>query len=108
MTHTEGLVSSRLRASMAAPRYQMRRYRGGRSLASYVVEILQDNGGASMTVEDLAQEVQRRGFSYAAKPKNPDQLKASISAMPHKTPLIRRVSFGRYGLTELGKRAEFP
>jgi len=56
-----------------------------------------------MTVDELEREVRTLGFRHDGEPKNPKQIRASIAAMPHKNPRVRRVGPGTYGLTKLGE-----
>jgi repressor of nif and glnA expression len=67
-------------------------------MAALVIEALED-AGRPLSVGELAEEVEKRGYRHETRPKSPRQLRASISALPHKGIGIRRVGRGVYALT---------
>jgi hypothetical protein len=67
------------------------------SLTHLVVEELEDAGTPLSTGELMAAAL-RRGYRHRGTPRNPEQLRFSISSLPHKTRVVRRVGRGLYGL----------
>jgi hypothetical protein len=53
-----------------------------------------------MSLSELVDAVRAQGYRHATPPKNPDQLRMSIAALPSKSDRIRRVASGMYDLTD--------
>jgi hypothetical protein len=53
-----------------------------------------------MTLDQLVGALEAKGFVYAVPPKDPHQLRSSISSLPHKTNLIQRVGRAELGLVD--------
>src|SRR4051794_38796987 len=73
-------------------------FHGRPSLPALVIDAL-TAAGRPLSIDELAEEVRKRGFKHEEPPKNPNQLRASISALPHKNAWVQRVGRGRYDLT---------
>lgn len=67
-------------------------------MATLVVEALQE-AGRPLTLGELEDAVKAAGYQHAFEPKNSGQLRASISALPHKSTRIRRVGPGLYDVS---------
>lgn len=76
-------------------------------MTALAVAALED-AGRPLTLTELADEVVKRGYTPLAEPKNPLQLGASLSALPHKGTAIRRVGHGLYGLPGRDRRGYGP
>jgi hypothetical protein len=66
-------------------------------LGALVIAALEE-AGHPMTLDELVEALEAKGFVYAEPPKDPHQLRASISSLPHKTHLIQRVGRAELGL----------
>jgi hypothetical protein len=74
-------------------------------MTDLVVQALKE-AGRPMQLAELARAVEARGYRHSVKPKHPRQLRASISALPHKSRLIRRVGLGEYALSSDGPTSD--
>jgi hypothetical protein len=64
-------------------------------MTDLVVEALEE-AGRPLGLDELADEVRKRGYVAPVEYKNPYQLRASISALPNKSTRVRRVGRGMY------------
>jgi hypothetical protein len=74
-------------------------------MTAMVVRALKETG-RPMKLSELVAAVEGQGYRHSQKPKNPAQLAASISALPHKSWLIKRVGHGVYALSADGETRE--
>jgi hypothetical protein len=51
-----------------------------------------------MSLDELEWALKAQGFQHSVEPKNPKQLRSSISALPSKTSRIVKAGTGAYGL----------
>jgi len=71
------------------------------SITSLVVAALSE-AGRPMSLTELEGAVRAQGYRHAKPPKNPDQLRMSIAALPSKSRSIRRVGPATYDLADRG------
>jgi hypothetical protein len=68
------------------------------SMTDLVVAALQD-AERPLKLDELVEEVRKRGYVAPVEYKNPAQLRASISALAYKSTRIRRVGRATYSLS---------
>jgi hypothetical protein len=62
-----------------------------------------EQAGRPLSIAELTDAVRAAGYRHEAPPKNPNQLRASISALPAKSTRVKRVGSGLYDVTGVPK-----
>ena len=83
-----------------------RRARGPQrgSVTDLVIRAIEE-AGRPLDIDELERELQARGYRHRTKPKNAQQLRASIAAVPSKSTYVKRAGRGVYALTSDTARA---